>query len=121
MASLNMAKVNTLIRKGYLLAVVVIVANMFIGNYMKAMEMEKDKLIDDKDRNGFKEIKMEKENSDSSETQSMYILNKVLTYENTINFFGGLFFSVANNYLKLWDYNPGGYWNLRIGCFRIEI
>ena len=87
--------------------------NMFSVNEMKAMEMEKDKLIDDKDKNGFKEIKMEEENSDSSETQYVqWFLNKVLTYENTINFFGGLFLSGANNYLKWWDYNPGKYFKL---------
>ena len=38
MASLNMAKVNTLFRKGYLLAGVIMAANMFVLNDMKAMD-----------------------------------------------------------------------------------
>ena len=43
------------------------------------------------------------------------ILDKVLSWENTINLAGGVVLSGINNYLKWWDYNPGGY--SRLGCF----
>ena len=43
-------------------------------------------------------------------------LGILLYYENYINLIGGTVSSVANNYFKLWDYNAGGYLNLRIGC-----
>jgi hypothetical protein len=48
------------------------------------------------------------------------LLFGLLSWEGRINFFGGLFFSAANNYLKWWDYNPGLYCNLRIGCLGLK-
>ena len=127
MASLNMAKVNTLIRKGYFLAGVIIAANMFVVNEMKAMEPKQmtEKVIDENnmEKENYEQQKENKEDSDNPIKYASLLkrgLNFVLKYENTINFFGGLFFSVANNYLKLWDYNPGGYCNLRIGCLGLR-
>ena len=99
MAKLNMAKVSTLIRKGYLLAGVVMAANMFAVNEVKAVD----------------KINEEKENEKNTFTQVLDMASGfVLSLENTINLVGGVVFSVANNYLKLWDYNPGGYFKL--GC-----
>ena len=59
MASLNMAKVNTLFRKGYLLAGVIMAANMFVVNEVKAMEqirrrnnpINESTIIEDNDEN----------------------------------------------------------------------
>ena len=99
MASLNMVKVNALFRKGYLLAGVIMAANMFVMNEVKAMK-ENNK---EKEKNTFPQV---------LDMASGFVLSR----ENTINLIGGTLFSVANNYLKWWDYNPGGYLNLRIGC-----
>ena len=108
MAKLNMANMNVLFKKGYLLAGVMMAANMFVVNKVKAMEDEK--LIDIK--NIKKEVKDKDKEGEKSGVQN--ILNKVLSWENTINLIGGAAFSVANNYFKWWDYNPGSYWKL--GC-----
>ena len=116
MASLSMASINTLFKKGYLLAVVVIVANMFIGNEVRAMHKdEKTRLAQENQQLG------KIENSDSSWKRYVKSFFGFLSsYENPINFIGGPLFSAANNYLKLWNYNPGGYWNLRIGCLGLR-
>ena len=99
MEKLNMANMNTLFRKGYLLAGVVMAANMFAVNEVKAVD----------------KINEEKENEKNTFTQVLDMASGfVLSLENTINLVGGVVFSVANNYLKLWDYNPGGYFKL--GC-----
>ena len=108
MAKLNMAKVKTLIRKGYLLAGVIMAANMFVVNEMRATDknsnFEANELINPKKKDeGKKTLSLES------------VLYFVITHENYINLFGGLASSVANNYLKLWDYNPGRYFKL--GCF----
>ena len=125
MASLNMAKVNTLFKKGYLLAGVIIAANIFVGNEMMAMETnpqeeENEKYMKNENHEQQKENKEDSGIPIKDASLLKRGLNFVLKYENTFNFFGGLFFSVANNYLKLWDYNPGGYWNLRIGCLGLR-
>ena len=113
MAKLNMVKVNTLIRKGYLLAGVIIAANMFAVNEMKATDDKSNTSIDDNmEQEGGEKEKERDKNASSLES----VLNFVLSRENTINLIGGVVFSVANNYLKLWDYNPGSYCNLRNGC-----
>ena len=103
-----MAKVNTLIRKGYLLAGVVMAANMFVVNEMKAMDPTNIKQNNDIND-------MVKKEEDKKTLSFEGVLNFVLSWENTINLIGGAAFSVANNYLKWWDYNPGGYFKL--GCF----
>jgi len=109
MAKLNMVKVSTLIRKGYLLAVVIMAANMFVGNEMKATDnRERINMDENTEKNE------EGKDKDASSLES--VLNFVLSRENTINLIGGVVFSGANNYLKWWDYNAGSYCNLRIGC-----
>ena len=115
MAKLNMVKVSTLIRKGYLLAGVIMAANMFVVNEMKASanesESEDNKLIDmvEKDE-GKKTLFLE-----NVLNFVEWVLYYVLSYENSINFIGGAVFSGANNYFKWWDYNPGKY--SKLGCF----
>ena len=105
-----MAKMNTLFRKGYLLAVVMMAANMFVVNEVRAMKDENNN-IKQNDFNEKIEVKEKNKNALSLEG----VLNFVLSWENTINLVGGVVFSCANNYLKWWDYNPGKY--SRLGCF----
>ena len=113
MVKLNMANMNVLFKKGYLLAGVIMAANMFVVNEVKAMEKENDTSIhDNTEQEEGKKRKKRDKNASSLES----VLNFVLSRENTINLIGGVVFSGANNYLKLWDYNPGSYCNLRIGC-----
>ena len=118
MASLNMANMNTLFRKGYLLAGVVMAANMFVVNEVRAMKTndnEKGKkvdLIDEKEVDLINKKKKGKKKGKKSGEQGFF--DKVLYYENTINLIGGTVSSVANNYFKLWDYNPG--WYRQFGC-----
>ncbi len=128
MASLNMANMNTLIRKGYLLAWVIMAANMFAVNEMKAMDppsINPNDMNNDMNNNMNNTQKIEYQDfSDKPAPQPKNFFGSLLfgflSCEGRINFFGGLFFSVANNYLKWWDYNPGGYWNLRIGCLGLR-
>ena len=96
MAILNIASVNTLIRKGYLLAGVIMAANMFIVNEVRAMDDSTKENEKKKEGNTFPKV---------LDVTSGFVLR----YENIINFFGGVVFSGANNYFKLWDYNPGMY------------
>ena len=108
MAKLNMVKVSTLIRKGYLLAGVIMAANMFVVNEMKAMKDENNNIDNEKI------IIPGKKDKDKDALSLEGVLNFVLSWENTINLIGGAVFSGANNYLKWCDYNPGSYWQL--GC-----
>ena len=110
MTKLNMANMSTLFKKGYLLAGVIMAANMFIVNDVKAMEED----------NEFNNIKREEENKNALSLEGVlnfvdWVSYHVLSYENTINLIGGAVFSGANNYLKWWDYNPGKY--SKLGCF----
>ena len=111
MVKLNMVNMNTLFRKRYLLAGVVMAANIFVANEVKASDNENNTSIDN---NTGQEGEKEAENKNASSLES--VLNFVLSRENTINLVGGVLFSGANNYFKWWDYNPGSYCNLRIGC-----
>ena len=108
---------NTLFRKGYLLAGVIMAANMFVVNEMRAMET-----TDDENRHAyFEEIGSEGlENGRNNHKKNSLTIKKVLSfaewvpyyflaYDNYINLFVGVVSSVANNYLKLWDYNPWTY------------
>ena len=126
MAKLNMAKVNTLFRKGYLLAGVMMAANMLVVNEVKAMIPENENNTNNKTSDFIKTTKGQellRINTDpnyfkkkASETQFVqFFLDKVLSYENIINLIGGTAFSVANNYLKLWNYDAGRY--REFGCF----
>ena len=94
-----MANMNALFKKRYLLAGVVMAANMLVGNEMKATENVKKEEEDGnrKQKNFF--------THDSSKDTTKYILFR----ENYVNFFGTLALSGFNNYLKWWDYNPGTY------------
>jgi len=133
-----MANMNTLFRKGYLLAGVMMAANMFVVNEVKAMEEGNtgNPFSSELQRNpnsgselnnnstnteGYKRINTtESENLDVTDEDQYApsildrLLYRLLFRENIINFIGGVVFSGFNNYLKLWDYNPGGYW--KIGC-----
>ena len=99
----NMANMNTLFKKGYLFAVVIMAANMFVVNEMKAMN--------DNRREPEKDMK---EGNDESTFLKFLDMTSgfVLKWENLINFIGGAVFSGANNYFKWWDYKPGTYWKL---------
>ena len=120
-----MANMNTLFRKGYLLAGVIMAANMLVVNEVKAMIPENENNTNNKTSDFIKTTKGQellRINTDpnyfkkkASETQFVqFFLDKVLSYENYINLIGGAVFSGANNYFKLWDYNPRSYWKL--GC-----
>ncbi len=99
MAKLNMAKINTLIKKGYFLAGVVMAANMFVVNEVRAME---DNTGDIKD-----ETQIDPSKKENSGLQGF--IGFLLYWENAINLFGTLALSGANNYFKWWDYSPGTY------------
>ena len=131
MASLNMANMNTFFKKGYLLAGVVMAANMFAVNEIKAsssnpsVEVNQQSLEqqyppvqnplgntnNNNEKNDDNTITVEKSNK-----KKQGPLYKLLSLENYFNFFGTLALSGANNYFKWWDYNAGSYCNLRIGC-----
>ena len=128
MVKLNMAKVNTLIRKGYLLAGVVMAANMFVVNEVKAMNSQtgaglsggqgQETMAQFTQQNDFKvnEFPQRNKTEVQIDNKKQSSLDKLLSCENYINLFGTLALSGFNNYFKWWDYNPGGYLNLRIGC-----
>ena len=121
----NMAKVSTLFKKGYLLTGMIMAANMFVVNEMKAMNSPYDKkdglmATEEKEQNFGKEEKKKKKNNnnkknfftqDSTKDTTM----NILFWENYFNSFFTLALSGFNNYFKWWDYNAGGYCNLRIG------
>ena len=112
---------NTLFRKVYFLAGVVMAANMFVVNEVRASDMMDTYDLEKK----LKEIPTEEQNNSDSPGKNTSllknVLNFVLTYENYINFIGGLVSSgFINNYFKWWDYNPGGYLNPRIGCLGLR-
>jgi hypothetical protein len=69
-------------------------------------------LIDGKEVDLINKKKKGKKKGKKSGEQGFF--DKVLYYENTINLIGGTVSSVANNYFKLWDYNPG--WYRQFGC-----
>jgi len=118
MAKLNMVKVNTLFKKGYLLAGVMMAANMFVGNEMKAMEMNNlnSQPVNQQNQQGEIPAFTGEEGGKEGDQKKQSPLYKLLSWENYFNFFGTLALSGANNYFKWWDYNAGSYCNLRIGC-----
>ena len=94
-----MASINMLFKKGYLLAGVIMAANIFIGNEMKAMKNELD-YEEDKDINGGKK----------EEKSGVQIFLDNFYRDDIVMFtVGGLVSSVANNYFKWWNYNAGTY------------
>ena len=105
-----MANMSTLLKKGYLFAGVIMATNMFVGNEMKAMNKDEEARLAQENQQPGKI-----ENSDASGTQYVKSFFGFLSsYENPINFIGGPVFSVANNYFKWCDYNPG--WYFKLGC-----
>ena len=132
MTNLNMPKVSTLFRKGYLLAGVIMAANMFVVNEMKASENDNSikGTTEKKDSNidSLKNIYMlnqgmpgnivqtGEEGGKENDQKKQSPLDILLSLENYFNLFGTLALSGINNYLKWWDYNAGGYCTLRIGC-----
>ena len=129
----NMSLGNTLIRKGYLLAGVMMAANMLVGNEMKAMNNKENNMDTTEEEIKYNIDYQGTENKDqnylnNTEENDLSLKKKVLSfvgwvsyyslsYENYINLISGVIFSGANNYFKLWNYDAGGYCNLRIGCF----
>ena len=122
-----MAKVNTLFKKVYLLAGVMIAANMFAVTEVKAMEAGQSEQKKEETKKNGEKIKLKikdftkQENNEKKDKKGKIsgpqsFCNFLLSHENAINLIGGVVSSVANNYLKLWDYNAGSYCNLRIGC-----
>jgi len=130
-----MANMNTLFKKGYLLAGVVMAANMFVANEVMASENKNEtgnlggqgsgqgaeaqltqqnnfEIKDFPPQNG-NEVQAGGKKGDQKKQDP---LDKLLSCENYFNFFGTLALSGANNYFKWWDYNAGSYCNLRIGC-----
>ena len=110
MAKLNIANMNTLFKKVYFLAGVVMTANMFVVNEVRASNSEDTYKIDS---NANQEQDENKKEGNSGVVQGF--LNLLLSHENIINLFGEAVFSGFNNYFKWWDYNPG--WYGQFGCF----
>ena len=140
----NMAKVNTLFKKGFLLAGVIMAANMFVINEMKAMDADPAVPANNqhemnamdaypaapannqqmlhtinnypyyKDNNINQEI-VEGGNQVVPGAQYVQSFRNFLLSQNGLTLIGGAVFSVANNYLKWCDYNPG--WYGQFGCF----
>ena len=117
----NMVIRNTNFKKIYLLAGVIMAANMFVGNEMKATDTTLTTNIQEKrepeEENNTDKIflytdDIEQEDNDEKAPGAQpksNILDKLLSHENAFNLFGGLVSSGFNNYLKWWDYNPGMY------------
>ena len=126
MASLIMANMNTLIRKGYLLAGVIMAANMFIVNEVRAMDdneetEEKQKKSDDLNKekeqdNDKKKIEESGSEGKGSATQAV-TLATLLEKKVFINFLGTFAVSCLNNYFNLWDYKSGKYLDWKFGFF----
>ena len=122
----NMAKLNMVFREGCLLAGVIMAANMFTGNEVKAMNQEegdtykKEKLLEEEENERIiEELRKKKEETNKNKVERekkkrgksglKSFLGFLSSYENTINIIGGAVLSVFNNYTKWWDYNPGCY------------
>ena len=131
MVKLNMANMNTLFKKGYLLAGVMMAANMFVVNEVKASEtgdlsgqggeiateeqfQNKENLTTEKAEEKKENLNIKEDKKGDQKKQGP--LDKLLSLENYFNLFGTLALSGINNYFKWWDYNAGGYCTLRIGC-----
>ena len=129
MASLNMTNMNTLLKKGYLLAGVIMAANMFVVNEVKAMNMKNSRENNFLNNSLYSQPQNE-EGKNPDETKTQYVqnfLSFLLSHENIFNLIGGAVFSGFNNYFKWWDYNPGGgcpgwrFKRLLNGMFQFEV
>jgi len=118
MAKLNMAKVNTLFRKVYLLAGVIMAANMFVVNEMKATnDPSEQKKEEEKDTDSQKD-NTEEDNVQTEQKieieNSFYIgpckyIGFLLQWENTINLVGGALFTFANGLYNFYENKPSFY------------
>lgn len=101
-----MANMNALFRKGYLLAGVVMAANMFSVNEMRAMEqVEGD---NNNSINRWEPILIRDNNGNVSWNENVRFFSAVILYcENAVNFIAMLLVSVVNNYFKLYKYSAG--------------
>lgn len=130
-----MAKVNTLFKKGFLLAGVIMAANMFIGNEMMAMDKEKkDEILLGKVNNNMavpptntnpdiniqnNKILQEKDKTTEQKIRIkdfFYIgpckyIGFLLQWENTINLVGGALFTFANGLYNFYENKPGFYFD----------
>ena len=107
----NMSSIKMLIRKGYLLAGVIMAANMYIVNEMRATENAKEQ------KDALYATISSEDQKDSNKIVNFASFSNcvLLHYENYINLIGGAVSSWANNYFQWWNYNPGIYGKL--GCF----
>ena len=113
-----MVKVSTLIRKGYLLAGVLMAANMFVVNEVKASEDPSEKKKEEE-----KDTDSQKDNTEEDNVQteqkieienSFYIgpckyIGFLLQWENTINLVGGALFTFANGLYNFYENKPSFY------------
>ena len=110
-----MSNINTLFRKGYLLAGVLMAANMLAVNEVRATENNEnnmDTAEEGNEKNNIEYINDEEkiEGEKSGVRDFLDNLNK----DDAVMFMGGLIFSVANNYFKWWSYDSGIY--CEFGC-----
>ena len=123
-AKLNMVLKNTLFKKVYFLAGVVMAANMFIVNEMRAMEennmtappttdtnpelnIQNKEILQEKDKNTEQKIEIE---------NSFYIgpckyIGFMLQWGNTINLIGGAIFTFANGLYNFYENKPSFYFD----------
>ena len=99
---------NTLFRKGYLLAGVIMAANMFVVNEVKATEDDHNGYFGDTE-NVILEKSMNLEIGIKNHKKNSLTLKNFLSYDNYINLFVEVVSSVANNYFKWWSYDSGAY------------
>lgn len=108
-----MASVNMVIRKGYLLAEVVMAANMLVVNEMKAMKEETNENNEEKNQNNkqFDEVgDGEKINIDFYFAKCEYI-GFLTMWKNTINLVGEALFTFANGLYNFYDNKPSFYFD----------
>ena len=97
---------NTLFRKGYLLAGVMMATNMFVVNETKAMEQVRRR--NNNPINVGESTFIEDNHENASWKQFVRFYSAVvLYYENAITFFAMLIASGLNNYFKYWKYTAG--------------
>ena len=102
-----MAKVSTLIRKGYLLAGVIMAANMLVVNEIKAM----------KEDDNINNITEDNKNTEKIDIKSFFYIGPckyigfLLQWENTINLVGGALFTFANGLYNFYENKPSFYFD----------
>jgi len=114
-----MVNMNTLFKKGCLLAGVMMAANMFVVNEVKASEVPSGPQIPQGNVENEKQVdlnkKEEKKKKEAEEklkkSNERGVLDKVLSLENTINLVGGALFTLANSFYKFYENKPGFYFD----------